>query len=76
MANFADDNTPYDFGKTTDEVIDKLEKQSRLLTEWYKYNYLSPNPEKWHLILSEKEFNCFININGKNIFTSEKEKNI
>ena len=65
---------PYDFGKTTDGVIDKLEKQSSLLIEWYKYNYLSPNPEKLHLILSEKEFNSFININGKNIFNSEKEK--
>ena len=52
MGNFADDNTSYDFGKTTDEVIDKLEKQS---DEWYKYDYLRPNPEKWHLILNEKE---------------------
>ena len=41
MANFADDNTPYDYGKNTDEVIDKLEKQSRLLIEWYEYNYES-----------------------------------
>ena len=40
MANFADDNTPYDFGTTTEEVIDKLEKQSGLLIEWHKYNYL------------------------------------
>ena len=30
MTNFADDNTPYDFGTNTDEVIDKLEKQSEL----------------------------------------------
>ena len=63
MANFADDDTPYDFGKTIDEVIDKLEKQSRLLIERYKYIYLG-----------EKEFNGFININGKIIFNSKKEK--
>ena len=26
-------NTPYDFGRTTEEMIDKLEKQSGLLIE-------------------------------------------
>ena len=61
-------NTSYDFGTPTEEMIDKLEKHSRLLIEWYRYNYWSPNPEKWHLILN------FININGKHIFNSEKEK--
>ena len=33
-----------------------------------------PNPGKWHLLLSEKDFTTFININGKQIFDSEKEK--
>ena len=51
---------------------DKLEKQHRMLIEWYKYNYLSPNPGKWHLISSEKEFTTFININGKQNFNREK----
>ena len=53
MANFADDCTPYDFGNNTDEVLNKLEEHSILLIEWYKYNYLKPIPDKWHLILSE-----------------------
>ena len=50
MANFADDCTPYDFGNNIDEVLNKLEEQSILLIEWYKYNYLKPNPDKWHLV--------------------------
>ena len=74
MANFADDCTPYDFGNNTDEVLNKLEEQSILLIEWYKYNYQKPNPEKWHLILNERGSNSYRNINGKYIFNSENEK--
>ena len=74
MANFADDCTPYDFGNNTDEVLNKLEEQSILLIEWYKYNYLKPNPDKWHLILSERGSNSYLNINGKYIFNRENEK--
>ena len=34
MANFADDNTPYEYGKTIEDVLAGLERQSRLLIEW------------------------------------------
>ena len=54
MANFADDCSSYDFSANTDGVINRLEEQSTLLIEWYKYNYLQPNPDEWHLILSER----------------------
>ena len=64
VANFADDCTPFDFGNNTDEVLNKQEEQSILLIEWYKYNYLKPNPVKWHLILSERGSNSYLNING------------
>ena len=46
MANFADDCSPYDFSANTDDVKNRLEEQSTLLIEWYKYNYLKPNPDK------------------------------
>ena len=74
MANFPDECTPYDFGNNTDEVLNKLEEQSILLIEWYKYNYLKPNPDKWHLMFSERGSNSYLNINGKYIFNSENEK--
>ena len=51
-----------------------MEEQSTLLIEWYKYNYLKPNPDKWHFILSERGSTSFVNINGKYIFNSENEK--
>ena len=60
MANFADDCSPFDFGATTEDVIKKLEEQSELLIEWYRCNYLKPNPDKWHLILSKKGSSDFI----------------
>ena len=74
MTNFADDCSPYNFGIKTEEVIKKLEEQSISLIEWYKFNYLKPNPDKCHLILSERESTSFVNINGKYIFNSENEK--
>ena len=64
----------YDFGNNTDEVLNKLEEQSILLIEWYKYNYLKPNPDKCHLILRERGSTSYLNINGKYIFNSENEK--
>ena len=69
IANFADDCSPFDFGATTEDVIKKLEEQSELLIEWYRCNYLKPNPDKWH-----KGSSDFINIDGQKIFNSENEK--
>ena len=54
ITNYADDCSPYEFSYTTEEVIIKLEKDANLLIEWYKNNYLKPNPQKWHLLLSER----------------------
>ena len=51
MSNYADDCSPYEFSYTTEEVIIKLEKDATFLIEWYKNNYLHPNPKKWHLLL-------------------------
>ena len=61
-----------------DEVILKLENDAALLIEWYKNNYLKPNPDKWHLILSEIGDDHFVHIrydiDTKNIFNCENEK--
>ena len=53
MINFADDNSPYNINLSINEVIEHLEKETTSLIEWYKNNYRKPNPDKWHLILSE-----------------------
>ena len=74
MMNFADDCSPYEYSKSTDDVIQNLEDQTSLLIEWYKCNYLKPNPDKWHLILSESEPTLSVNVSDKLIFNSKNEK--
>ena len=53
MANYADDCSPYKFSSYIDEVILTLQNNSLRLIEWYESNYLKPNPDKWHLLLSD-----------------------
>ena len=72
MANYADDCTPYEFSGSIDEVILKLQNS---LLGWYKSNYLKPNPDKWHLFLSDKGDNHVIKI-GTEIISNSKEETI
>ena len=74
MVNFADDCSPYEFNGSIDDVILKLENDATLLIEWYKNNYLKPNPDKWHLLLSEKGADHSVHIDTKYILNSENEK--
>ena len=53
IANYADDCSLYEFTGSIDDVIQKLENDSRILMNWDEINYLKPNPDKWHLLLSE-----------------------
>ena len=74
LANYADDCSPFEFSGTIDEVIIKLENDSRILIKWYDSNYLKPNPEKWHLVLSDTNENMVINIANDKIANSSYEK--
>ena len=55
-------------------IIYKLESHSRTLIEWYGNNYLKPNPDKWHLILSEPGDSMKIMIGNEIISNSAYEK--
>ena len=74
LANYADDCSPFEFSGTIDEVIKKLENDSCILIKWYDSNYLKPNPEKWHLVLSDANENMVINIANDKIANSSYEK--
>ena len=74
MVNFANDCSPYEFNGSIDEVILKLENDAAILIKWYKNNYLKPNPDKWHLILSEVVADHSVHIDTKNVSNSENEK--
>ena len=74
MSNYADDCSPYEFSDNTEGVIFKLEEDANLLIEWYKNNYLKPNPHKWHLLLSEIGDELCVKIGQQFIFNSANEK--
>ena len=74
IANYADDNSPYEFSGSTDDVIKKLEEDAFYLLKWYENNYLVPNPDKWHPLLSETGENLSIFIGNKFISNSNNEK--
>ena len=74
IANYADDCTPYEFSGSLQEVINKLEQDALCLIEWYQSNYLKPNSDKWHLLLSENRDDITINIGNECIHNSENEK--
>ena len=74
MVNYADDRSPYEFSGSIDDVILKLENDSKCLLEWFEINYLKPNPDKWHLIRSDKNDDLMIQIGNECIFNSACEK--
>ena len=55
FASYADNNTPYCIGKTSEEVISQLEKSSKSIFEWFENNGLKGNPDKCHLLLSKND---------------------
>ena len=64
----------YEFSGSIDDVIHKLETDSRILIESYENNYLKPNPDKWHLIRSNTDKELTINIGNEYICNSTCEK--
>ena len=74
MANYADDCSPYESGKSIEEVILKLENDSKCLLDWFIINRLKPNPDKWHLLLSDKSTDHVIKIGYKGISNNKEEK--
>ena len=74
MANYAHDCSPLEFSGSIEEVILKLQNDSLCLLEWHESNYLKPNPDKWHLLLSRPGDNYFIKIGTEIISNSTKKK--
>ena len=66
--------SPYEFNSSISQVIKNLEKQTTHLIEWYRFNYLKPNPDKCHLILSDPNPTFFVQVVDHDILNSEYEK--
>ena len=74
IVNYADACSPFEFSGSSNDVIRKLEDDSTILIQWYKSNYLKPNPGKWHLLLSDIGNDLNIVINNKCIHNCSCEK--
>ena len=74
IANYADDNSPFVCDKDILNVISQLEEDSTTLLNWVKNNGLKANPDKFHLILSEKDENKFIIVDNYTVQNSNCEK--
>ena len=63
FASYADDNTPYVTGDSTEGVINSLENVSIKLFKWFADNQTKANKDKCHLLISSSE-NIAINVDG------------
>ena len=52
IVSYADDNTPYNTGKSIEEVIQKFENAAKTLFQWFIDNQMKANPDKCHFLCS------------------------
>ena len=52
IANYADDSTPHNAGKSVEFVVNNLEHSSSILFKWLNDNYMKVNTGKSHLLVS------------------------
>ena len=74
IANYADDTSPFSCETNIENVLARLEKDTIMLIEWFSNNSFKANTEKFHLLLSEKNTELSITVEGNNIVNSNSEK--
>ena len=67
IANYADDCTLYTSQSKTKNVIEALEKDSKILSNWFEINGMKANPNKSHLLLSNSNTNLYTYIDDHKI---------
>ena len=67
VTNYADDTTPYDIKSNYDELIDSLQSDSNILLQWFTNNFFKLNADKCKLLISNREDELSINIEGESI---------
>ena len=60
--------------KRIDDVIKTLEDESTKLYQWYTFNYLKPNADKYRLLLSSQDKELHLTIENEKIKNSNQEK--
>ena len=65
IASYADETTPYTCENNMNTVIVKLEDAS--LINWINNNFMKANPDKFYVILSEKDETISVNVENYKI---------
>ena len=73
IASYADDNTPYGFDFSLDNIISNLEKSTNSLLNWFRENHMKANADKCHLLVSSNE-GCIAKIEDFSIKNSTGKK--
>ena len=73
VASYADDTTPYETGKSSEEVLSSLKNAGEIILSWFEDNSMKANPDKYHLLLSGPNSDD-ITIGNKTISSSKCEK--
>ena len=55
LVSYADDHTPFAMGSSKLEVIDETKTVAESLTLWFRNNCMKVNPNRFHLLLSDKK---------------------
>ena len=53
--NFADDNTLSAFAENVSKLINILQSESEVITDWFKKNQMIVNPDKFQVIIIDKK---------------------
>ena len=67
ITNYADDTTPYSIKSNYEELVAALQLESKTLIEWFKSNFFMLNADKCKLLISDKDSDVSINIEGVTI---------
>jgi hypothetical protein len=63
LYNYADDNTLSFHSSNFDEVVNVLQQESNILINWFNFNCMQANPEKFQAIAVGKKSFAYIQCN-------------
>ena len=63
LCNYADDTTIYTCDIRLDNVISRLESDSKIIIDWFRNNYMKLNEDKCHFMIFGERTNQEVSIN-------------
>ena len=73
ICNYADDTTIFSCGYEIDNILETLERDANLLSDWFVDNYMKMNDDKSHPLIFGKE-NTSITFEKSSLMESQNEK--